>query len=249
MEPADRPRYLEAAQSLFETVTLVFTSSADAHQFFAAQPRHPFLPHLRSLELSIAYTNDHLFLSKILHDNPPRPSTGGSDLNPDNAATPGENDASSSAAAAAPADRDPSSDSKSKVCFSLVCRLDLFGAELWPFLMKGIRTAAPHLRDLGVEIGGRIERSAILDSFGVVDEDEPAGGGGDELSGGPRRDGEEEAGRSEMGDKIAAALEATELGETWTLPGRLVVVFSGGSVKNGYIQAGKRMARLDIPQQ
>jgi hypothetical protein len=218
---------------------------------FAARPRHPFLPHLRSLELSIAYTNDHLFLSKILHDNPPRPSTGGSDLGPDNAAAPSEpNDSPTTAGAAAPVaspeGQDPITDSKSKVCFSLVCRLDLFGDELWPFLMKEVRTAAPHLKDLDVEIGGRIERSAILDSFGVVEDDEPSG---DHSSGGTRRDGEEARAASHMADKTAPALEAVECGNVWTLPGKLVVVFSGGTVKQGYIQAGKRMESLEMPQE
>jgi hypothetical protein len=112
--------------------------------------------------------------------------------------------------------------------------------------MKEIRTAAPHLKDLDVEIGGRIERSVILDSFGVVEDDEPSG---DPSSGGTRRDGEEARGTSEMADKTAAVLEAVECGNVWTLPGKLVVVFSGGTAKQGYIQAGKRMESLEMPQE
>ncbi|KAK4098164.1 hypothetical protein N658DRAFT_561306 [Parathielavia hyrcaniae] len=273
--------YLEAAQSLFETVTLVFTSSTDAHHFFMArrpQP-HPFLPRLRHLELSLAYTNDHLFLSRVLHDNPPRPSTGGShqDVNDnhdddDDDAWPSAGivndtlsradmgqvqvrDARHSMARTRPRTRPTS------VCFNLVCKLDRFGAELWPFLVGGIRAAAPMLRELDVEIGGRIERGGILGSFGVVVDEEAeaeAEAEGDGMGVGGSGEGWDRGEVLGMGmreEGSAAAVEdvkwKAEEGRLsrWILPGRLVVVFSGGTVKEGYVQAGKGLVRVEMDQE
>ncbi|KAK4121527.1 hypothetical protein N657DRAFT_673336 [Parathielavia appendiculata] len=262
--------YLESAQSLFETVTLVFTSSTDAHQFFMVRP-HPFLAHLRNLELSIAYTNDHLFLSRVLHDNPPRPSTSGSHVNNDNTGTITTTTATITTTNDDASPRGASVDTNTaatvhepmaradvvrdlrprpnSICFNLVCRLDRFGAELWPYLIKGIRAAAPKLRELDVEIGGRIARDGILGSFGFVEKEEDgpvngvvAGGGGDEWEEGGATLGMREERRHAAAFDNGKA-EGEEVSR-WTLPGRLVVVFSGASVKEGYVQAGKEMVRM-----
>jgi hypothetical protein len=60
------PRYAESSQILFETVTPVFTASADAYRFFFTLPR-PFknsLQHLRHLELNLTQKDDRIYLTK-----------------------------------------------------------------------------------------------------------------------------------------------------------------------------------------
>lgn len=54
-------RYFESIISFLENVTLVFTSTEDAHRFFIGNPQ-PYLDRLRHLELSFCNPNDHLFL-------------------------------------------------------------------------------------------------------------------------------------------------------------------------------------------
>ncbi|KAK3688761.1 hypothetical protein B0T22DRAFT_490371 [Podospora appendiculata] len=60
--------YWEAIDSLFSTVTPVFTSSQDAYRFFVCAP-HPFLASLLSLEPSFTTTvSDPLFLHELLDE-------------------------------------------------------------------------------------------------------------------------------------------------------------------------------------
>ncbi|KAK3389912.1 hypothetical protein B0H63DRAFT_519147 [Podospora didyma] len=56
--------YWESIICFFEMVTPIFTSSEDAIVYFTRSP-HPFLSHLRSLELSFSNPNDRLFLARI----------------------------------------------------------------------------------------------------------------------------------------------------------------------------------------
>ncbi|KAH6857111.1 hypothetical protein B0I37DRAFT_352105 [Chaetomium sp. MPI-CAGE-AT-0009] len=58
-----RAWYVESSKILFELVTPVFTSSADAYRFFAQQPRRN-LRHLRHLELSITQKDDRVCLTR-----------------------------------------------------------------------------------------------------------------------------------------------------------------------------------------
>ena len=62
-------RYWEAVVSIFNNVTLVFTSSEDAYRFFIHN-KHPFAAAIRSLELHFTNPNDHLFLSQVQREAP-----------------------------------------------------------------------------------------------------------------------------------------------------------------------------------
>lgn len=53
-------RYTEAIASLMSNITLILTSSEDAHRFFIQQP-HPWVDHVRSLEFNFTHL-DHLYL-------------------------------------------------------------------------------------------------------------------------------------------------------------------------------------------
>ncbi len=239
-------RYLEAAQSLFETVTLVFTSSLDAHHFFLQQPqhRHRFLPHLRNLELSLTHTNDHLYLTKI----PSPPATPGSNDAPPTTTTttppaavilhdsPSTTTTTTTTTVSPPPSsthpRSNSTTATNHVCFNMFCRVSMFGSTLWQtLLLQGVRTAAPKLRDLDINIGGRISRTVILDVFGTVEEDE-----------------EEEPSVSGSGSEGRGGIQSGGGGDlkergVWEVPGRLAVGFAFGG--RGYLQVGGKMVRLD----
>lgn len=218
-------RYLEAAQSFFETVTLVFTSSLDAHRFFMQQP-HRFLPYLRHLELSLTHPNDHLYLTRIEHDEPylPRTPDPNHPVGPNSAAIvlhDNHHDGLENVNLTVPL---PHGDEH--ICFNMWCRVNMFGGDLWrALLLHGVRAAAPRLRDLSVNLGGRIKRNVILDPFGTIEEDE---------------EGEEDS--SIVGGVLQAALQP----DFWVLPGKLAVMFAFGDRKKAYKQVGTKMARMEM---
>jgi len=63
------PRYVETIQSFFETTTLCFGGSEDAHAFLVRRP-HPYQSAIRSLELNYSHHQDHLFLISIEAKHP-----------------------------------------------------------------------------------------------------------------------------------------------------------------------------------
>ncbi|KAK3904499.1 hypothetical protein C8A05DRAFT_13627 [Staphylotrichum tortipilum] len=231
--------YLEAAQSFFEEVTLVFTTSTDAHAFFLQRPP-PMVHHLRHLELSFTHTNDHLYLTKIVHDPGTVPG-GRAALTPGGAplmlATAAQVASTRARALARLARRNnnpaaasfhdhaiaavsmhhavPQSDPHrggGHECLDLFCRVDLFGEELWRALARGMRRVATGLREMEITVAGRIPRNKILDVFGAVAEDERQGWGGVGPEG------------------------------YWVLPGRLVARFTHW--QRDYRQEGKKMVRI-----
>ncbi|KAK4040648.1 hypothetical protein C8A01DRAFT_35301 [Parachaetomium inaequale] len=102
-------------------------------------------------------------------------------------------------------------------CGLSLCRRDLYGAENWDRLIRGIRRAAPHLQQLDVNVRSEAELETILDPFGAVD-DERARGYGD-----------------------------VDEHDLWEVPGRLVVQFSVAGERTAYEQRGRRMVRLELP--
>jgi len=57
-------RYIETIQSFFETTTLCFAGSEDAHRFLVQSP-HPYQGAIRSLDFNFSHHKDHLFLISI----------------------------------------------------------------------------------------------------------------------------------------------------------------------------------------
>ncbi|KAK4237695.1 hypothetical protein C8A03DRAFT_34315 [Achaetomium macrosporum] len=226
--------YTEAMPSFLENVTLVFTSSVDAHRFFLQHPRQPppfFAEHMRHLELSFTNNNDHLYLTRISHEDtvPPPPAAWSiASVGGDIYDTQGPGSSTSMEIAHAPPPGLTSS------CFYHFCRINLFGTELWKELMRGVRKAAPKLRNLEVTFSGRIDERKVFESF--------VGGS----SSSRRSNISVEVGQQE------GATPGTGGGDTtvhvvvqqprWKLPGKLRVVFVLD--KHCYVQQGTRIVRV-----
>ena len=64
-----KDRYIETIQSFFETTTLCFTGSEDAHNFLV-RSQHPYQSAIRSLDFNFSHHKDHLFLISIEAKHP-----------------------------------------------------------------------------------------------------------------------------------------------------------------------------------
>ncbi|KAK4152988.1 hypothetical protein C8A00DRAFT_15764 [Chaetomidium leptoderma] len=234
---ACKKMYLESVHSLFESFTPIFTNSLDVHKFFIQKP-HPFIAHLRNLELSLTHHNDHLYMTKKQHDEPPVPRARATTTT----AAGTSNDASSSlllttvtahANNTGTTTTTPPTNSSSRVCFLAHCGIDLFRSKLWKELVHGIRSAAPGLRNTDVHLGGYIravDRARFLAPFGVAATVADLEAGADD----------------DDDDDDDGELEEDEV---WRLPGMLAVMFSNGSMPGdgtGYVQVGRKMVVLEV---
>ncbi|KAJ4285938.1 hypothetical protein N0V88_008213 [Collariella sp. IMI 366227] len=164
-------KYIESLPSFLEHVTLVFTTSLDAHHFFVQRP-HPFLAHLRHLEFCFCHSYDHLFLTKTLH----------SEVGPDGGRRDGEEDGDGAAVEGIMVNYvNHVAGARESVCTQARCDVDLFGGAFWLDLMKGLWAVAPGLRDLDVTIGGSIRHWKIMRVFGECEGGYVDGGEGEEL--------------------------------------------------------------------
>lgn len=117
------------------------------------------------------------------------------------------------------------------------------GPDVWDVLVRGIRAAAPGLRALDVNIGGRIDQARILAVFGGVVA-APAGGDQDDDDT-PATAAAGEGSAQGSAAAVATALPGSGRG-VWELPGGLVILFTQGNVTTGYMQVGKKMVGMDL---
>ncbi|AEO67323.1 uncharacterized protein THITE_2129247 [Thermothielavioides terrestris NRRL 8126] len=260
--------YVETMQSFLENVTLVFTSSLDAHQFFVNQ--HLDLAHLRCLELSFTNNNDHLYLTKIVHDDPIPPVTADSNDDDGDVTSPfaAANQASTSAAAAANGNHNSNNNGNgnlgtgplpaSSSCPDIICHVDLFGMELWHALLRGVRRAAPKLRDLDVTASGRIDRRKVLECFGGSD-DVVEGSGGPPLQQFPFQHllpphlqpqhpvAAQSSSQAQAQGQDQPDLQGSVDGDgVWQLPGKLAVSF--GTAGPNYVQRDQKMVQVPVEE-
>ncbi|KAK4129867.1 hypothetical protein BT67DRAFT_266875 [Trichocladium antarcticum] len=159
---ACKKMHVEAQTSFYNAVTLIFTSSLDAHAFFHRAPPL-FLGHLRALELGFTNPNDHLYLARVF----PAIPVGDTDADTDT-------DDGPDRAAAAPAPGGSNGD----LATGAARHRAMFGPALWAEMARAVRARCPGLRGLDVMLGGAIDQGAVLAGFGGV------GGGDGEMGGG-----------------------------------------------------------------
>lgn len=206
----------------------------DAHRFFVERPHpHPFLAQLRNLELSLTPNTDRLFLTPIARPAITTPAAAGP---ADGTATTAVDLPSPGAAAAS---GDSSANDNHRAMASRFA--SIAGPDVWDVLVRGIRAAAPGLRALDVNIGGRTDQARILAVFGDVVA-APTGGDQDDAAA-------TTAAATAEGSSAAAAAATALAGpcrDVWELPGGAVVLFTQGNVTTGYMQVGKNMVGMDL---
>ncbi|KAK0719397.1 hypothetical protein B0H67DRAFT_681520 [Lasiosphaeris hirsuta] len=105
---------------------------------------------------------------------------------------------------------------------AMPCRLEIFGQQLWSELVQGVQSKVPDLRDFDITIGGRMAHNAAMVRFGCHQEEIAAEGDAD----------------TDVG-----VWQERDAPETWTLPGKLAVLFK--TDERRYVQQGSKMVRQE----